>query len=266
MKMEKYYILVSEGVTDCSFLEAVLEKMLHYLPCRNVKDLPLFFREMIGQYPAVSGELKRQDSPVFYHKDKIGIAVKQANGCDNIPLKVGALAYLIDKLDVYEDFGGFIIFCDTDLKTKDEIKDSFARKWKENDIGFHDECLIIYGHAMPCYIHFFPSDGIGAVEKLLLECTEISYPALYREAQRYADVFMTDEYSKIRKECWASDERIQTFYADKVQLGAVSSVLKPDRPVRFTIKDKIIRSKFGEAYLKRPEFKKLYDFLTNLLV
>ena len=40
MKMEKYYILVSEGVTDCSFLEAVLEKMLHYLPCRNVRDLP----------------------------------------------------------------------------------------------------------------------------------------------------------------------------------------------------------------------------------
>ena len=33
-------------------------------------------------------------------------------------------------------------------------------------------------------------------------------------------------------------------YADKVQFGAISTVLKPDKPVRFSIKDKIIRTKY----------------------
>ena len=30
MMAEKYYILVAEGITDCSFLEAVLERYLGY--------------------------------------------------------------------------------------------------------------------------------------------------------------------------------------------------------------------------------------------
>ena len=55
---------------------------------------------------------------------------------------------------------------------------------------------------------------------------------------------MQPEYAEIRKKCWAKKDEIQEFYADKVQFEAISAVLKPDRPVRFAIKDKIIRKEY----------------------
>ena len=54
-------------------------------------------------------------------------------------------------------------------------------------------------------------------------------------------------------------------YADKVQFGAISTVLKPDKLVRFSIKDKIIRTKYKKIYMKIPEFEVLYTFLEENL-
>lgn len=76
---------------------------------------------MIGKYPATTGALQRQDSPVFFYKDSIGIAVKQAGGCSKIPVKISLLVEIIDKLDAYDEFGGFLVFCDTDLQTQEMI-------------------------------------------------------------------------------------------------------------------------------------------------
>lgn len=85
MIVSKQYILIAEGITDCSFLEAVLEKYLGFSQYQNVNELPLLFQEMIGKYPAATGELQRQDSPTFFHKNGIGVAIKQAGGCSKIP-------------------------------------------------------------------------------------------------------------------------------------------------------------------------------------
>lgn len=76
---------------------------------------------------------------------------------------------------------------------------------------------------------------------------------------------MDDKYNDIRKECWAKDKKIQEFYADKVQFGIVSSVVKPDRPLRFTIKDKLFHKNCLDDYKKLPEFKLLLDFLQDNL-
>lgn len=96
MKEEKCFILVSEGVTDCSLLEALLEKFLCFQSYENTKELPEIFRQMIGQYPGKNGALTRQDSPTFYHKDQVSIAVKQANGYSNIPQKIVDLIEILD--------------------------------------------------------------------------------------------------------------------------------------------------------------------------
>ena len=39
--------------------------------------------------------------------------------------------------------------------------------------------------------------------------------------------------------------------------------LKPDKPVRFSIKDKLIRTGYKASYMEIAEFKMLYDFLQN---
>lgn len=265
MNVNKYYILVTEGVTDCSLLEAIMEKYMGYKAYEMVKDLPQLFKQMIGKYPTVTGELKRQDSPTFYYKDNIGIAIKQANGYSQIPDKIGALIENIDKLDIYEEFAGFLIFCDTDLKTKDETFEIFTKRFEENNIKYENNSLTVYGNDINCWMYLFPSDGEGAVEKLLLDCAKISYNRVFNVAKEYKDSIMLNEYESLRKECWAKDVKIQKFYADKVHFGAISTVLKPDRPVRFSIKDKIIRTSLFDEYMKLPEFQQLVDFLTSII-
>ena len=71
---------------------------------------------------------------------------------------------------------------------------------------------------------------------------------------------MQPEYAEIRKKCWAKKMRYKSFMQIKVQFEAISAVLKPDRPVRFAIKDKIIRKEYYDLYMQIPDFKKVYDF------
>ena len=259
MNIKKYYILIAEGVTDCSLLEAVLEQYLQFSSFAKVDELPEIFKNMIGIYPSGLGELKRTDSPMFYYKDVIGIAVKQANGCNNLAAKASALIEIIDQLDVYDQFGGFLLFGDTDEKTEDEIKTLLTRTFKERDFDYTGDVIKAYGHEL------LPSSGRGAIEKVLLKCVEKSYDTLTKDAENFKMVVMQPEYADIRKKCWAKKDEIQEFYADKVQFEAISAVLKPDRPVRFAIKDKIIRKEYYDLYMQIPDFKKVYDFLVENL-
>ncbi len=266
MIVNKYYILIAEGITDCSLLETILEKYLEFVQYKNVNELPLLFQDMIGKYPATTGELQRQDSPTFFHKDTVCVAVKQAGGCSKIPDKISLLVELIDKLDAYDTFGGFLVFCDTDLNTKDEIKNDFSKKFQANEISFGNDYIEVFGNQVICKLYLFPRTGIGAIEKLLLECSNISYNRLYQDAQEYRNKIMSEDYQDLRKKCWAKKDAVQEFYSDKVQFGAISTVLKPDKPVRFTIKDKLIKSEYFDSYMKLPEFKELHNFLQNNLV
>ena len=38
MNVNKYYILVAEGITDCSLLEAIIEKYMGYKAYEKVAD------------------------------------------------------------------------------------------------------------------------------------------------------------------------------------------------------------------------------------
>lgn len=266
MIVNKYYILIAEGITDCSFLEAVLEKYLGFEPFHNVRELPLLFSEMVGKYPTISGSLQRQDSPTFYYKDSIGIAIKQAGGCSKIPAKISLLTELIDKQEAYESFGGFLIFCDTDLHTKNEIEKEFIQKFQADNISYEKGHIKLYEKEIICKLYLFPSSGTGAIEKLLLECTNLTYGTLHQDAQDFRNKIMSEQHENLRKKCWAKKEEIQKFYADKVQFGAVSAVLKPDKPVRFAIKDNLIKPEFLDLYMKLPEFNNLHSFLSDNLI
>lgn len=261
MMREKYYILIAEGITDCSLLEAVPEKYLQFETYDNIKDLPQVFQKMIGKYPAETGELTRQDSPVFYHKNEIAIAVKQAGGCSNIAKKASLLVEVIDQLSEYEKFGGFLLFCDTDTENSESIRTKLKEEFEKEGFLYEADILEAYEQKISCKLYLFPSEGCGAIEKLLLECASKVYGELSEEARKFKESILQDSYDGLRHKCWAKDEKVQEFYADKVQFGAISTVLKPDRPVRFTIKDKLIKKKYKDLYMGIPEFAVLYEFL-----
>lgn len=265
MNVEKYYVLIAEGITDCSLLEAILEKYLDYTQYANSNQLPELFKEMIGKYPTGTGELKRQDSPMFYHKGNTHVAVKMAGGCSKLTNRVSSIIEIIDKLDVYRDFGGFLVFADTDRENSAHITKKLAEDLKKEDFVYQNDVVEAYEHEIPCKLHLFPTEGCGAIEKLLLECAEITYKELTADASKYREFILDKKYDKLRKECWTKSEAVQEFYADKVQFGAISTVLKPDKPVRFSIKDKLIRKDYKDLYMEIAEFKLLYDFLQDNL-
>lgn len=265
MNVEKYYVLIAEGITDCSLLEAILEKYLGYTQYEKVDHLPELFKDMIGKYPTGTGELKRQDSPTFYYKNNVGVAVKMAGGCSNLAKKVSSIIAIIDIRDEYKNFGGFLVFADTDTEDADHISEKLKDELEKDDLIYQDNMVIAYDHKLSCKLHLFPTNGCGAIEKLLLECAKITYGELFDDALKYRECISDKKHEKLRKECWAKDKEIQEFYADKVQFGAISTVLKPDKPVRFSIKDKLIRTDYKASYMEIEEFKMLYDFLQNNL-
>lgn len=263
--IEKYYILIAEGITDCSLIESILEKYLQYESYKNIKELPTIFQEMVGRYPTVTGELRRQDSPVFYHKDGTAIAVKQAGGCSKIATQASALVEIVDQLDLYDTFGGYLLFCDTDTESVESIHKRITDEFGQEGFEYADNVLKVYGRDVACKLHLFPTEGCGAIEKLLLECATITYGDLTEDALNYRKSILDDKHSELRCKCWAKDSSVQEFYADKVQFGAISTVLKPDKPVRFSIKDKLIRTKYKDLYMEIPEFEALYTFLEENL-
>lgn len=260
------YIIICEGITDCSIVEAIIEKSLEYKSYKSIKELPILFSQMIQPYPNELGELQKKDSPVFYYKENICIAVKQANGYTNIPKLISAYLEIISKEDLYDVFGGFLVICDTDTKSREELEKYYRESLESYDISYDNEIIEYEKEDIRCKIHFIPQEGQGAVEKLLLECSEAIYNDLYNDAKCFRQKIMEPSYEKVRNDCWVSNSVIQQFYGDKVQFGVISTVLKPDRPVRFAIKDRLISRSHMEKLMDVPEFLALHKFLLNYVI
>ncbi|QNU67913.1 hypothetical protein EHE19_005555 [Ruminiclostridium herbifermentans] len=261
----KYYIIVTEGFTDCATVESILEKFLGYTLYFKYNDLPNIFQRMVGKYPNEIGELQKKDSPSFYYKNNINLAVKQANGCSKIAKTVSNLLEILSISEILQDFKGFIIITDTDTKNKSELISYFRKEFANNNISLNGETITYENNEVQCYMNFIPQEGQGAIEKLLLDCSKINFSSLFDLTNTFREQLLAEGYSDIRKKYWATNDEVQSFYADKVQFGFISSVLKPDRPMRYTIKDEIISSKFEKELLEIPEYYNLYNFIKSKL-
>lgn len=61
-------------------------------------------------------------------------------------------------------------------------------------------------------------------------------------------------------------KQVQNFYADKVQFGIISTILKPDKTIAMTIRDKIIKKDSLTKLQKIEEYHLLYEFLKNRII
>lgn len=251
---KKFEILCQQVKAQLDKLEKQSqEKEKRNLPEPEVRDTKKFKDRLIRYYR------------FFKYKNNVGVAVKMAGGCSNLAKKVSSIIAIIDIRDEYKNFGGFLLFADTDKEDAAHISKKLKDELKEEYFIYQDNMVKAYEHKLCCKLHLFPTNGCGAIEKLLLECAKITYGEVFEDALKYRECISDEKYEKLRKECWAKDKDIQEFYADKVQFGAISTVLKPDKPVRFSIKDKLIRTGYKASYMEIAEFKMLYDFLQNNL-
>jgi hypothetical protein len=259
------YVLVAEGYTDCALVEAILEKMMGFKRYGNMYDMPELFQKLVGNYPSSAGEMKREDMPHFYFKEGCEVVVKVAGGESKITKEVEHViqAELLCADD--QKIRRFLIFADADDKTTEGIISQFQNWYAKLQIDYkpRSETIIFEGEEYAHSIYIYPQRGIGAVEKILLEMTENIYPDLFEISFGFRSELMKAEFCDFRRENWVSEAVQQDFYADKVQFGSIASALKPDRPVGFAVRDKLIRKENMDKLNQMEEFRKLYDFLTE---
>lgn len=262
----KVYVIITEGYTDCALIEAILHKYMKFEQYQNKNDMPDCLQRQVGKYPGALGELSRDDSPHFFHQGEIAVMVKTAKGISGIGKKISDIlegVLISDDADMLKDV---LIICDADLHTTMAREKEIERQLIDAEIHVDAEHKTLQWDVlnMDYCIHVIPQSENGAVEKLLLQVADELYPELNRSAERYKTEIMGANHEKLRKD-WATDVRTQEFYADKVQLGAVAAVLKPDRPIGYVVKDCLIRSSKLEDMKQIEEFRKLYEFLEENL-
>lgn len=260
-------IIVTEGYTDCALVEAIIENCLGFEKCENTKQLPDGFKGLVGIYPQPNGDMKRGDTPHFFRTDQKLVMVKSAGGQTNI---TKAIFNCVDtaNLSGIVQLPEYIIFTDADKKHKDEINREFARKFKEIDIIYESpyDSFICEQNKYQCDLYILPQKGQGAVEKVLLQIADKIYPEVTEKAAVYRNAIMEDDFQELRKKKWAKDTEIQEFYADKAQLGAITSVLKPDRPVGYAVKDELILKRKIDELKTIEEFNVLVKYLEEKLI
>ena len=264
----KYYAIIVEGRTDSALIEAMLEKEFGFKAYTNKKDLPNVFAQMMGKYPQQTGELKPTGFPLFYYTEEIGITIRIANGNTKIAANLEGLLDIVENCDVLEEFNGFIIITDKDTKSQDKIIAELNEQLNKIDLNFSpEENIITNENAVKTHlwIYIVPQKGYGAIEKLLLSCAgKICENNVYCLAEKVRNKLNEDDFSKIRRS-WGKTQ-VQDFYADKVQFGIISAILKPDKTIAMTVKDKLIRKEFLVQLKEVDEYNSLYEFLKRKLV
>lgn len=253
--MRKTFVIITEGFTDSAVIESILEHCLKYKRYQNISELSDLLRGMIGKYPGMLGELQRSDSPVFLHNSEkeIDVAVKVSKGIEKIPTAIEGIfesAFVNGKLGELSDF---ILFTDSDTHVENEILHMLKK-----------ELEIIENKRFSCPVYMIPAKKQGAVESVLLDCTKVVYPELYDAAGQFKDTMFEEQFESVRKK-WAKTSEIQKFYGDKVHFGAIATVLKPDRPVGYVVRDELVNRKNIEKIESVEEFKGIVAFLMNEL-
>lgn len=262
------YMIMTEGYTDCALAEAILEKYMGYCQYRTKGDMPGCLQKLVGVYPGELGELVPKDMPHFYYKGEKAVMVKTAKGFSEIAKKLGlVMDAVLSAGDDASVVKGVFIICDADLSSKVNNCQKLEENLEDIDGMELDrkKGSISYEGLYLCYkIHQIPQTDEGAVEKLLLQMLGQIEPELAECAGNYRSRIMDERFERLHTS-WATDRKVQEFYADKVQLGAALAVLKPDRPVGYAIKDCVVVKAKKQELMKIEEFESLYRRLEEWL-
>ncbi len=259
------YIIIVEGYTDCALIEAIIEKSLGFQLYKKKNEMPEIFQALVNEYPSAGGDLKRSDTPHFFYKGDKKIAVKVAGGESNIAMKVENALQAADVVEK-EDIDRFLVFVDKDRHKKlNEIEKLLKDWYQERGITFDIEknTVSLYEKEYLHYVYAYPENRTGTVEKILLEIGGKIYPDLMHIAENTRAAVFDEQFDDLRSKKWSKNVEVQEFYGDKVQIGTLASILKPDRPIGYAIKDEIIKTKYLTELDKVEEFRKLQDFLKS---
>lgn len=262
--MRIVYMFV-EGNTDRELILSLLEKRLGYKRYDNIQDMPQLLRIHVSKYPSDDGSIENKSKPAFVHSTDIGVMVVITNGKTNIPTEVKARLVAVDYLiETYNDQLSIVVIRDRDTEKDDQkIKNEMQEMMSREGITLKDDSIVFkeeYSYKM----YVLPDSQEGAVEKIILDISLEKYPELTSEAASYRKTIEDNEKFAQYGKAKDISKEVQHFYGDKVQVGAITAVLKPDSSPAFMVRDKLITKNDISKISQKPEVRKLIDFLENL--
>ncbi len=259
----KIVYFITEGNTDRALVQTLFEKKLHFCDYNNKNEMPDPIKRQVPKYPADDGALDSKRPPLFMHKDDdVGIMISLARGKERIAKTMAGELKTAGLASLEEDEISVAVIVDRDKEKKDEkIKSDLAVELKKEGLILKDNRVCYDKESYPFSLCIVPHNQIGAVEKIILDLSELVHTELTEAAKRYRNCIENDEKFRSYRKDWASDSIIQTFYADKVQVGAITSVLKPDSSPAYMIHDELIHKNNVDKICEISEIAELLAFL-----
>ena len=259
-----YFIV--EGNTDKALIEALLVKKFAFTEYHKIDEMPLALRCQVPKYPGDEGELEYKKRPVFLHKNATGIMIDCSGGKEGIAYSLLGRLKTLSFIERLNNELSIAVIFDRDLNADDEeafrpIVDAVSKKGIEitnGKLSYEDQKLDFAYYVIP-------AKRTGAIETLLLEIAEEYHLELNHEAKKFKEAIESrQEFEQYRKE-WCTKKEIRPLYAEKIQLGAVASVLKPDSSPAMMIKDKLFSKNNLDILSGMPEVARLIAFLDTVL-
>ncbi len=261
----KHVYLFVEGNTDKALIEVLIQKHFGFKEYKNLNDMPALLVRQVSYYPQPDGNLDNKRRPSFLHREEVCMMIEVAGGNSFFAERIAGRLMTVSLESVAEeDELVLAVIQDRDL-AEDEEKDKELRTaFEEKGILWEKDALIYEEEPYSFFSCLIPFDKKGAVEALILDIADKMHHDLFEVSCGYKEKIEDERFTCYRDE-WSKSVEHQKLYADKVQVGAITAVLKPDSSPAMMVRDKLIRKSNIDEIRDNSEIRKLIEFLGMLV-
>lgn len=257
--MKKHLLFITEGVDDVAIISAIIEHLKVAKEKNHLKDIDAFWKDKLipQKYPFKKDKLDRVSPvPNFYEGKQLSIAIKAANGENNIFKELGVI-FDIYKVEELKQIDGIFILCDADEMQADEkiahlLEVAIENGDIESDVAVDLQIGVVSMNSIkiPLTTFVYPNNcDSGALEHILLNIAKIKYPDLLETATEYV------EKAKVKY------EKSIGPHGKKAIVGCICNVLRPANANNISLKrdDWIEDNTIGEL-------QELYDAIEGFCI
>lgn len=233
---QPYALIIGEGVHDVAAVIRIL-KLWQFRELRTLKDLPPFALPMVpGTYPDKDGLLKHlvpHPSFLISGDGKSYVVVSNAGGTSRFgETLLGLLTGNV--IDILALLRSVTILADMDngpaaarqREIQAQLSDAFDTHNPVQVRNFTLGHISVKGVPVPSFLYLFPdNNGVGTLERVLLEGADLSYPDLSVCADAYLSGVNPAKYP------------LKNFDAEKAKVGVIANALKPGKANQVSISD-----------------------------
>ncbi len=257
----KHVYLFVEGNTDKALIEVLVQKYFGFKEYKNLNDMPVLLARQVSYYPQPDGNLENKRRPSFLHRENECMMIEAVGGNGFFAERIAGRLMTVSLESVGEDDELVIVVIqDRDLAKDEEKEKKLRSALKGKGLILEKDALIYEEDSYSFFSCLIPFDKKGAVEALILDIADKTHHDLFEVSCGYKEKIEDERFTCYRDE-WSKSVAHQKMYADKVQVGAITAVLKPDSSPAMMVRDKLIRKSNIDEIRDDSEIRKLIDFL-----